>query len=700
MHKKILLSLVVSLSLCFSQELKNEKFELLAENIDTKDNTLTASGNVVVFSQTYYLSANKIIYDKETESFELFDNVVIIKDNNIQTQSNYAYLNLKDESYKQSPILLHQSDNNLWLNSKTSQKQDTTISLDESIISSCDCIDPTWSIKVSSATYDTENKWIHTYNPRLYIGNVPILYSPYFGFPTDKTRRTGLLIPTIGYSNDDGIYYSQPIYFAPAANYDIEFIPQIRTRRGYGAYTHFRYVDSPYSILKMKTGGFIEDKDYQEQHDLENKKHYGWNVEYERTKLFSNDKTQDGFYASINYMNDIEYRTLEKEEDNISTDKKVESKINYFYNTSKYYGGAYARYYIDTSADNNDETLQELPQLQFHKYNDSVFINNLQYSLDSKLYNYTRKKGLSANIYEFTLPVSYTHYLLDDFLYITAQNKTVLSRYNYTNEDSTNSFDNGTLLQNETSIAIGSDLIKPYENYLHTINLNAKYSDPKNIKSSGDLYEITSNNSELESFPITQGNKNINLSINQSLYNKNSLKQLINHRVSQSILYDNNDPKLQNLENYVKVNHDYGNITNRMVYNIQDKQFIENDSQVNLTYKDLSLSMGYYKSKETDNPYNDKEDLESYNFDVNYQLSKDYKVGYYEYYNLLEKVRNKQGINLNINDYCWNLDLKYEREIVPSTSSTSEGIDQKIIYMNLELKSLGGLKQKYKIDED
>ena len=41
--------------------------------------------------------------------------------------------------------------------------------------------------------------------------------------------------------------------------------------------------------------------------------------------------------------------------------------------------------------------------------------------------------------------------------------------------------------------------------------------------------------------------------------------------------------------------------------------------------------------------------------------------------------------------------MKFERERVASTSS-SEGIDQKIVYFNLILRPLGGIKQKYKED--
>lgn len=700
MLKKIVAPLVLVSSLSFAQELNTEKFQLLAKNIDSKDNKVIAIGDVVVFSNNYYLTADKIIYDKKNDTFELFDNVLILKDNNIQTQSSYAFLDIKKESYSQSPVFLMEKNNNLWANSQSSSKEKSNIELGSSIISSCDCIDPVWSIKVSSATFDTEDKWIHAYNSRLYLKDVPVFYSPYLGFPTDKTRRSGLLIPTIGYSKNDGMYYSQPIYYAPEANYDLEFIPQYRSNRGYGAYTYFRMADSAYSLLKFKTGFFEEQGEYKKEFNLKNKKHYGWNLDYERTKLFSDDKTQDGLYASINWLNDIEYTTVEDDSNKTSTEKKVESKINYFYNTPRYYGGVYARYYIDTDLDSNDTTLQELPHVQLHSYNDQLFgLNKVIYSADAKAINYTRDDGLTANIYEVAVPISYTKYFFDDFLYINLENKTTLSRYNYDN--SLLDYDNANLVQNESSITLGTDLIKPYKEYLHTVNLSAKYSHPENVTKDGDLYDITvdkdsAKGKELASFPVVLGKKNITLALNESFYKKDTLKQIINHKLSQSILYnDNDEAKFQDLENYIKYNYDYGSITNKIIYNVEDKQFTENTSSLTYDYKDLSIDLSYYKSKETTN--SNKENLESYRVKTYYNISKDYKVGYYENYNLLEKIRNKQGISFNIDDRCWNLDLRFEKEIVPSTSSNTNGIDQSIVYINLFLKPLGGIKQNYKV---
>ncbi|MCB9097181.1 MAG: LPS-assembly protein LptD, partial [Arcobacter sp.] len=86
-------------------------------------------------------------------------------------------------------------------------------------------------------------------------------------------------------------------------------------------------------------------------------------------------------------------------------------------------------------------------------------------------------------------------------------------------------------------------------------------------------------------------------------------------------------------------------------------------------------------------------------------IAKDYSIRYYENYNLKEKVRNRQGIGFNIDDSCWNLDLSIEREIEPTTRRSSndtdyKSVEQDIVFVNLTLKPIGGVRYKYKIEND
>lgn len=709
MHKIVVsLALASLLIQANAQELNMEKLQLVAKDVDTKNNIITAVGDVVAYSPTYYLSSDKMVYDKDREILELFDNVLIIKDNKIQTQSNYAYVDMKNDIINQDPVFLMDNSSNIWSNSKEANKDKDLITLENSILSSCDCIDPIWSIRSSSSDYDTEAMWMNTYNPRLYIKNVPVFYLPYFGFPTDTTRRTGLLLPTMGYSSSEGFLYSQPIFIAPADNYDIELIPQIRTQRGYGSYANFRYADSPDSMLNLKTGYFKEFNNYRREEKLENSEHYGLDIDYERKNIFSTKKEhQDGVFTSIRYLNDIEYIILKEDDGNLGTDKKVESKVNYFYNTPEYYGGVYGKYYIDASKKSNANTLQELPQVQFHSYNKELFLENLIYSIDTKAQNFTRKEGLNAKIYDITVPISYTKNILDDYMYLGVENRTILTQYDYSNSLYNNlRYEDGTLIQNRTSFIVGTDLIKPYSDYIHTLNLNASYDIPENLRKDGDLYNITVKENqplkydELSVFPTLQEQKTIKLSLNQSIYDKENLKQFINHKMSQSILYNSVDePKFQDLDNYVKINHDYGSLSGKVVYNMDDNKVVEGSFDNSLSYEDLTFSAGYYYSKKTNNEFNTRDDLESYRLSTSYKLSKDYSIKYYENYDLQEKTRNRQGIGLNIDDSCWNLDLLLEKEITPrsryvQSTRSYDSYEQTIVYAVLMLKPIGGIRQK------
>ena len=346
-----------------------------------------------------------------------------------------------------------------------------------------------------------------------------------------------------------------------------------------------------------------------------------------------------------------------------------------------------------------------------------MFLENLIYSIDAKAQNFTRKEGLNAKIYDITVPLSYSMNILDDYMYVGVDNRTILSRYEYSNNSNNNlKYENGALLQNITSFKVGADLIKPYEDYIHTVSLSASYDIPENIKEDGDLYGINvdkyvpsknrgSKSEFLSVFPTYQDSKTINLKLNHSLYDKENLKQFINHKMSQSIMYDSMDePKLQDFDNYVKINHDFGSISGRVTYNMEDDKIVEKSIDNSFTYENFTFTAGYHNTVSTDNDnnkeFNTRTDLESYRLSTSYKLAKDYSAKFYTNYDLEKKLRNRQGIGLNIDDSCWNLDLLLEKEITPRSSTiNSNSHEQTIVYAVLMLKPIGGIRQKYKVED-
>ncbi|NES53934.1 LPS-assembly protein LptD, partial [Escherichia coli] len=55
---------------------------------------LTANNDVIIFSDFYFITANKAIYNEKTGDVELFGDVNILRGQNERSHSDYAKINL------------------------------------------------------------------------------------------------------------------------------------------------------------------------------------------------------------------------------------------------------------------------------------------------------------------------------------------------------------------------------------------------------------------------------------------------------------------------------------------------------------------------------------------------------------------------------------------------------------------------------
>ena len=376
----------------------NDKVEIYASDINSKGDIVKADGDVVVMYKDYILSAKKAIYDRSTGELELFGNIRATKGNDYKILGNHAKMNIakKERSFKPFYMLEHTS--NVWWSGSKSMAKGDDINTTAGIVSSCDPINPLWKMEFSSSNYNQDTMFLKTYNTVLYLYDIPVLYTPYFAYSLDKTRRTGLLTPHLGLSDSEGFFYQQPIYIAEQDWWDIEIKPQIRTYRGSGVYTTYRWVDSDHSKGSYTTGYFKEKDKYFKDRNLENNTHSGYNFNYINDNFinhfFGTDLDgQSAIYTDLKYMNDIDYLNLSTNDSTQNvTSNQIYSRINMFYNNKDNYFGAYFKYYKDLASQNNDATLQQLPSLQYHNYLSTLLDDYILYSLDMKSTNFTRIK--------------------------------------------------------------------------------------------------------------------------------------------------------------------------------------------------------------------------------------------------------------------------------------------------------------------
>jgi LPS-assembly protein len=89
-----------------------------------------------------------------------------------------------------------------------------------------------WGLRASSLAIDNTSGRGVARNATLRIRDVPVLFTPYFDFPIDDRRQTGLLIPSVGVSDTTGFDLSIPYYFNLAPNLDATLTPRIMGQRG------------------------------------------------------------------------------------------------------------------------------------------------------------------------------------------------------------------------------------------------------------------------------------------------------------------------------------------------------------------------------------------------------------------------------------------------------------------------------------
>ena len=75
-----------------------------------------------------------------------------------------------------------------------------------------------WELRAHRIDIDTESGMAVARGATLKVGKVPVIYLPWFMFPTDERRRTGLLFPSVSNSSRNGLDWKQPIYLNLAPN--------------------------------------------------------------------------------------------------------------------------------------------------------------------------------------------------------------------------------------------------------------------------------------------------------------------------------------------------------------------------------------------------------------------------------------------------------------------------------------------------
>jgi LPS-assembly protein len=687
----------------------NEKVKIYASSLQTQENIVRANDGITVIYQDYVLTAKSAKYDKESGDLELYENIRVNKGSVYKILGKYAKLNIAKKKRLFQPFYMLEKESELWLSADEAKTEAQDIDISSGTLSGCDPMDPIWTLDFSSSDYNTESKWMNLYNARLYIGDIPVLYTPYFGYSLDTTRRTGLLMPQLGLSDNEGLYYEQPLYIAQQNWWDLELRPQIRTGRGEGLYQTFRFVDGENSHGEITAGYFKEHNSYFLENSLQNDSHYGFNIKYDNNNFinqwFGTDLGgQSGIYADINHMNDVDYINLSSNDtENQNTATQVLSRLNMFYNMDKHYIGAYFKYYQDLTQPDNDNTLQKLPTFQYHNYLDTLLEDHLLYSLDVQANNIQRGRNTSVMQTDINLPVTLRTSIFDEYLNLSYRANLYMQYSQFRGEGEEDNLENpldviyedGYFARNYHTLSASSQLTRAYESLSHVIGLSLTYNKSGSNAKSGFYQDYIDANESLQEdykfYQISNIEDELQIDFIQYLYNEKA-QQILFHRLAQKISYTDNGDQFGELENELEYKiTSYLSLYNNMFYNYDEGKFSKIFNSVVFNKYGLNLSISHlykdsFKVPTTDLPrYTDYlTSSATYNYNKHYSYSAIYN------YDIQAQQKKNLSVGFTYKKRCWDFGLRYSenRRPVLTNSGAADYIDDRYVYLTIVLKPL------------
>ncbi|HZY30639.1 MAG TPA: LPS assembly protein LptD [Candidatus Methylomirabilis sp.] len=103
-----------------------------------------------------------------------------------------------------------------------------------------------WEVRAKEAVLEQDD-YLEAKSASFWVRGIPSLFTPYLIYPVGE-RRTGFLIPRIGYSNLSGFTYKQPFFWAISESQDLTLTGVYRTERGFEGEANYRYILGPEAV--------------------------------------------------------------------------------------------------------------------------------------------------------------------------------------------------------------------------------------------------------------------------------------------------------------------------------------------------------------------------------------------------------------------------------------------------------------------
>ena len=222
---------------------KSGKNQMLVQareiDYDYTNNRVSAVGDVQIYFSGSTLEADKVIYDEKKKHLHAEGNVRLTDEEGKVTYGTIMDLSDDYRNGFVDSLRLDSPDQTRMAAARAERSNGNFTVFHNGVYTACAaCRDdpkkpPLWQVKAARIIHDQSEKMIYFEDADLEFFGRPIAYLPYFSTPDPTVKRkTGLLVPSVGFSSIYGASATIPYYWALAPDYDATLAPMITSKQG------------------------------------------------------------------------------------------------------------------------------------------------------------------------------------------------------------------------------------------------------------------------------------------------------------------------------------------------------------------------------------------------------------------------------------------------------------------------------------
>jgi LPS-assembly protein len=262
-------------------------------------NFYTLEGNAVMQYGDQRLIAENIIYRRVNGEIEAQQGIRYTKPGlYVSGESAILYPDLQEGELRNVEYFLYQQHGRgeadlLHLEGVAEQR------LESAYYTTCPQGNENWILSAKRVDLDQETGTGTARDAKLSFKGIPILYTPYVTYPIDDRRKSGLLFPKIGQTNETGLDLSIPFYWNIAPNRDMTIIPRYMGDRGTMLGSEFRYLN-PKSrgtlIGDYMPSDKLRDDEYR---SLVSLRHFWTPMPRLRTRIIASNASDENYFEDL-----------------------------------------------------------------------------------------------------------------------------------------------------------------------------------------------------------------------------------------------------------------------------------------------------------------------------------------------------------------------------------------------------------------